>query len=90
MREAGARRAPVLNRREQRSQIKAESVGILMMRPAGLADEVKRITADLLHRALAMKREPVLAADFKFQLGATHIIDAVTFIEQPYERANGR
>ena len=56
------------------------------MRPAGLAHQIKRIPADLRHRALSAKLEPVLARDFESQFGAADILHAVPLVEEPDER----
>ena len=89
MRETGARRTPVLNRREQCAEIEAEPVRILVVRPAGLADKIKRVSADLRHRTLAKKRESILARHLKLEFRMPDILDPVTAVKEPDERADG-
>ena len=79
-----------MNRGKQRAQIQAESVRILVVRAAGLADKVKRVTADLRHRALAPQLEPVIAGDLQRQLGLARVVNAIAIVKQPDERADGR
>ena len=77
---------PVLGRREHRAEEQHEAVGVLMVRPDRVTDEIERIAADEPHRARAVQHEAVRPLDAHRELGLAHVVDREVAIEQADER----